>query len=130
MDDLIYRQDALNAMDCKFTVTGVDNANVVMGVINLIGERIRMLPSAQSDRGIGEWILVDEQCEEDVQNGNYRYICSCCGSSDLHAKTQEVPYCWHCGSRMRGKHEYTTGRTNENHGNELSLSEEKMSWDI
>ena len=50
----------------------------------------------------GEWILADEQRKEDTDNDNYRYICSECGHSDLHSKSQEVPYCWWCGAKMKG----------------------------
>ena len=51
----------------------------------------------------GHWILSEVQDEEENANGNYRYRCSCCGYSDLHAKNQTVPYCWHCGARMDQK---------------------------
>lgn len=50
----------------------------------------------------GEWIMSDIQCKEDTDNGNYQYICSVCGRGDIHARTQEVPYCWWCGARMKG----------------------------
>ena len=99
MDDLIRRQDAINAID---NLPYEFNDGLTWCVRMDIYKAIYNQPSAQSERGTGEWILADEQREEDVQNGNYRYICSCCGSSDLHAKTQEVPYCWYCGSRMKG----------------------------
>ena len=48
----------------------------------------------------GEWILADEQNKEDVENDNYRYICSKCQCSDIHAKGTIVPYCWKCGAKM------------------------------
>lgn len=51
----------------------------------------------------GKWILHENQRQEDVDNGNYLYICSECGRSDIHAKTQEVPFCWYCGAKMEGK---------------------------
>lgn len=50
----------------------------------------------------GEWILSDNQRREDVENGNFYYFCSNCNHGDLHAKAQEVPYCWHCGAKMEG----------------------------
>lgn len=48
----------------------------------------------------GEWI------EEAVPialigRGNRQRRCSLCGHRDIQAKTQEVPYCWHCGAKMR-----------------------------
>ena len=51
----------------------------------------------------GEWILSDVQRKEDTDNDNYWYVCSECGHSDLHSKSQEVPYCWCCGAKMEGK---------------------------
>ena len=57
----------------------------------------------QERRNIGYWILCDEQDPIEVQNNNYRYTCSCCSASDIHAASQEVPYCWSCGAKMLGK---------------------------
>jgi hypothetical protein len=51
-------------------------------------------------RPTGEWIMWENQRDEDVANGNYLYSCSNCGHADVHAKTQSVPYCWYCGARM------------------------------
>ena len=48
----------------------------------------------------GKWILADEQNKEDVENDNYRFICSECQCSDIHAKGAIVPYCWKCGAKM------------------------------
>ena len=48
----------------------------------------------------GRWILLERQDENDVRNHNYHYECSACGYSDIHAKAQDVPYCWHCGATM------------------------------
>lgn len=48
----------------------------------------------------GHWILADEQNKEDVENDNYRFICSECQCSDIHAKGTKVPYCWKCGAKM------------------------------
>ena len=57
------------------------------------------------ERKKGKWLLSDEQRREDTDNGNYLYFCSNCLRSDVHAKTQEVPYCWWCGADMRGEQE-------------------------
>lgn len=54
------------------------------------------------ERKKGKWIMSDIQRDEDVANGNYTYICSICNYSDIHARAQTVPYCWHCGADMRG----------------------------
>ena len=58
---------------------------------------LEALPSSERQ---GKWILSDLQSIEEMENGNYYYFCSNCLRSDLHAKTQEVPYCWYCGARM------------------------------
>ena len=58
-------------------------------------------PTIEPERKTGKWVLHENQRQEDVDNGNYLYVCSECGKSDLHAKTQEVPFCWWCGSEMR-----------------------------
>ena len=51
----------------------------------------------------GQWILCDKQDLNDVANDNYLYECSECKSLDLHSKSAIVPYCWHCGVRMKDK---------------------------
>lgn len=51
----------------------------------------------------GHWILSDEQCQEDVDNGNYHFVCSECGKTDVHSKAVTVSYCWNCGARMRSE---------------------------
>ena len=64
-------------------------------------DQIDDLPTIE-ERKTGKWILDDEQDPSEVSNGNYRYICSECGKKDIHARTQEVPFCWHCGAKMEG----------------------------
>jgi hypothetical protein len=55
---------------------------------------------ALSEPKTGEWILLDHQSTEEMENDNYYYFCSNCLHEDVHAKTQEVPYCWYCGAKM------------------------------
>ena len=50
----------------------------------------------------GKWLLSDLQSQDDNDNGNYAYVCTNCNHTDIHAKTQKVPYCWWCGARMKG----------------------------
>lgn len=47
----------------------------------------------------GEWIPIGEP---DVNN-NQDFECSLCHHKDTHAISQEVPYCWFCGSNMNNK---------------------------
>lgn len=55
---------------------------------------------ALGQQRIGHWILADVQNKEDVVNDNFRFICSECLCSDIHAKNTIVPYCWKCGAKM------------------------------
>ena len=57
-------------------------------------------PSVTPQPKTGKWMLCDNQRQEDINNGNYMYTCTNCLRSDVHAKTQKVPYCWWCGAKM------------------------------
>lgn len=94
-DDLISKQDTLKCL-CKKCWEG-DESTGCSDWKCIEYRIIEDMPSA--DRPTGKWIMSDYQREEDTDNGNYLYNCSVCGRSDLQAKTQEVPYCWWCGSR-------------------------------
>ena len=122
MDDLISRKDAINALDklpiCPKSIED-DTYISKWDAIDMISD----IPSVEStramdeaiqhymnegymilDRPTGEWILEDVQNKEDIENSNYSFRCSECGYVDIHSKCVEVPYCWHCGGRMK-KHE-------------------------
>ena len=58
------------------------------------------LPSAKCT---GHWILCENQRQEDVDNGNYLFVCSECGFVDVHSKAVTVSFCWNCGADMRGE---------------------------
>lgn len=100
MDDLISRQAAIDAIADYLSKTTYTSSISHLNTGALI---LAKVPSAQSERKTGRWILYENQRQEDVDNDNYLYICSECGKSDLHAKTQKVPFCWNCGSRMDGE---------------------------
>ena len=89
--DVIYRQDAINAIEnteCELTPAAWDE----------ITDAINEVPSADiQPMRHGYWILHENQSQDD---GNYLYVCSNCNHSDIHAKTIEVPYCWYCGAKM------------------------------
>lgn len=61
---------------------------------------MKRLPSAQPERIKARWILAENQRPEDMENDNYLFICSNCGSTDLHSKRVPVSYCWDCGAEM------------------------------
>lgn len=68
----------------------------------LVGKDITFAGSDITDRPQGKWILSDLQSQADNDNGNYAYVCTNCNHTDIHAKTQKVPYCWWCGATMKG----------------------------
>ena len=53
MDDLISRQQAIDAIHCNIVVTGRENAELVAKTIGEFADRIKALPSAQSEP---QWI--------------------------------------------------------------------------
>lgn len=56
----------------------------------------------KAERPTGKWIeeIVPRGL---VGTGNGQYRCSNCHHGDIHAKTQEVPFCWYCGAIMDKK---------------------------
>ena len=68
-------------------------------------KELKALPPVTPQQKYGKWILADEQNKEDVENDNYRFICSECQCSDIHAKGTIVPYCWKCGAKMQESEE-------------------------
>jgi hypothetical protein len=99
-EDAISRKAVLNQI---FYSTD-NNGDVVLG--SALRERIAELPSvAPQEPRKGHWIFVGEENEEETRNDNFRYICSECGYSDIHAKSTYVPYCWHCGAKMAEQEE-------------------------
>ena len=47
MDELIRKQDALDAIHCNITVTGRQNAELVAATIGAFADRIKALPPVQ-----------------------------------------------------------------------------------
>ena len=99
MEDLIKRKDAMDAVDRVNRAHMRLKGRPMVGWGTLLIE-IESLPSAKPKTG--RWILAGEQWQEDADNGNYCFICSECGKTDVHSKAVNVPYCWHCGARMKG----------------------------
>ena len=99
--DYISRQAAIDALgECPM--------NWMDSYAEIVAERdwkdtvemLNSLPSVTPQSKTGHWILANNQSKEDVLNDNYRFICSECKCSDIHAKGIKVPYCWKCGSKM------------------------------
>ena len=91
MDDIISRQAAIDAVKEAY-----ENDEMFDGY----EYRLQELPSAQPERIKARWILAENQRPEDMENENYLFVCSNCGSTDLHSKRVPVPYCWNCGAEM------------------------------
>lgn len=92
-EDCVSRQELL-----KRSYTVVDDDGDMHRVVSV--KDVEDVPSVEPERKTGHWILADEQNKEDVENDNYRFICSECQCSDIHAKGTIVPYCWKCGAKM------------------------------
>lgn len=54
------------------------------------------------ERPTGEWIEEPDTLGV-IEKGNAKYRCSCCGRTDIQAKSLDVPYCWFCGAEMAEK---------------------------
>lgn len=80
-----------NCKDCKYYGTDTCESR----------ESHKMaIKALEQEPKTGHWILADAQNKEDIENDNYRFICSECQCSDIHAKGVVVPYCWKCGAKM------------------------------
>lgn len=95
MNDLISRKAAIDLWDKYHPYISIEAMEY--------DRELRALPSASQNGRKGRWILSDEQRQEDVDNGNYRFICSECGKSDIHSKAVTVSFCWNCGCAMEGE---------------------------
>jgi hypothetical protein len=96
--DCVSRADAIKAMQDK--AKKLKNEDTINGLCGAVAILFDMPSVTQQEPKTGHWIFVGEENEEETRNGNFRYICSECTYSDVHAKSTEVPYCWHCGAKM------------------------------
>lgn len=93
--DYILRSDVSESLN-RYAKT-VDKTDTLGGMLRLI---VRDIPAADVEprRESGMWIV---QPDRPNVESDRMYRCSVCGYADEHSPTTEVPYCWHCGSRMR-----------------------------
>lgn len=47
--ELIYKQDAIDAIECDITITGLENARTVAVAFKAIGDRVKALPLAEPE---------------------------------------------------------------------------------
>ena len=99
--DAISRQAVMNVLcdGCELFKNGEQTCHSKCEEYHFLAT----LPSITPQSKTGHWILADKQNKEDVENDNYRFICSECQCSDIHAKGTKVPYCWKCGSKMESE---------------------------
>lgn len=95
MDELVRKQDALDAIHCDITVTGRQNAELVAATIGAFADRIKALPPVQPKHG--KWI--------DMPYGpsHTKYMCSECGKT-IYTNSEyikEHKFCFSCGADMR-----------------------------
>lgn len=90
-DDYIKRSDAKKAL----TALPADlDAEAVQRCIEAMNNPKAV--DVEPKRKTGVWLE-----EEATNDGNWRYTCSVCGYADIQSRSAQVPYCWHCGSRMQ-----------------------------
>lgn len=95
-DVYINQDDAVYAVFERIRQIGMEGNPYVLS----IRQAVRDVPAAdvEGKRLEGVWL---EQPEKPNVGSNKIYRCSICGYGDEQSPTAEVPYCWHCGSRMR-----------------------------
>ena len=103
-DDAISREAVLDTTICEGISCNECSFNEIDGKSGcLLHARIDALPPVTPSRRKGHWILAENQDNVDNENDNYQYYCSECDHADIHATNIEVPYCWYCGTDMRGE---------------------------
>ena len=106
MEDLISRS-ALIAWENNFCADCTrDQEHCSNCIMNDVIKKIKDTPAVDAELvRHGHWIEAPQELQraEELENGNKLYFCSICDAGDLHAVTQDVPYCWKCGARMDGR---------------------------
>jgi len=99
MDDLIYRQDAIDAAEKESQVDGAYGYMDTKSIVDLLND----LPSAERKKG--KWIYSDD--DEPLYDS---YFCSCCHryitvdaerKCDIGFIIDDFDFCPHCGAEMR-----------------------------
>jgi hypothetical protein len=89
------------ALECKDVCDDTDEFDTKWGASQeLIEKVIDSAPAAdvEGKRMPGVWL---EQDETPNVSSNKIYRCSICDYADEQSPSAEVPYCWHCGSKMK-----------------------------
>lgn len=99
MDDLISRQDAIDAISCDITVTGRQNAELVAATIGAFADRIKALPSAEPE------IIRCKDCENWIPGyitDNDDFIPPKCGKYQQMVGHSSDDYCSHAERKTDG----------------------------
>lgn len=98
MDDLIYRRQAIDALDGELTITGRTNAEAVRGYVKLVKDRLERLPSVQPESKRGKWKTAYLDHESMGVRPKVLY-CSECNQCIAYPTN----FCPNCGADMRGE---------------------------
>ena len=104
-DFRMTKEQVIEYFEEQLGIFGIDcdHGIAMISAIELLRGEAELKHGKEQEPKTGHWILADIQSEEDIDNDNYRYICSECQHSDIHCKDIEVPYCWNCGAKMEGE---------------------------
>lgn len=47
--ELVYKQDAIDAIECDITITGMENARTVAAAFKMVSDRVKALPLAEPE---------------------------------------------------------------------------------
>lgn len=97
MNDLISRKQAIKAFNTdvdKLFVGGEENAKAVEHYINGVIEKIKQLPSAESESKMGKWIYHID----DLFPAESTMECNQCHAEQ--PLTCDDEFCPHCGAKM------------------------------
>ena len=101
MDDVIYRQDAIDALttECSWTIYD-EHGQLTPNGEEIIGT-LKKIPSAQKK---GHWSLQHGRMRTDYIHSGYmphKNYCSCCEKDSPYDKRWK--FCPNCGADMRGE---------------------------
>ena len=110
MHDLIYRQDAIDALSCDITLGGRQNAKLVAAtIIGTFVDRIKALPSVTPKRKTGKWeekniVYKDDRGFNSIEAWQSAR-CSKCGkyhTTPYAYYFDDYNFCPNCGTKMGG----------------------------
>lgn len=100
MERLTYRNTEGRALLTHYGMKMYCSTQATADILCKYEEMIEKASSTNAEpvRATGFWL---EQPDTPNVDSNKMYRCSVCGYADEQSPTAEVPYCWHCGSKMK-----------------------------